>query len=288
MGSGAPRPASPRWSARSSAACSSTASAGSGSSSSTSRSASSVSSSPGGWCPRLATHPHRFDSLGVALSAVGMFLLVFGIQEGETVRLGHHHRAHLGAAAHRVGLVVLGVFVWWQALNTASRCCRCRSSATATSRWPTSRSPRSGFSVTAMAFPLMFYAQVVRGLSPDPVGAAARADGRDLGRAGARGRPDVDRVHPRYITAAGLLPAGLAVLADAGVMTPDAAVWLLLLPMALLGVANAGMWAPLARHGHPQPAAAVRPGPAPGSTTPPARSAPSSAVRRSPRSSRHG
>ena len=29
-------------------------------------------------------------------------------------------------------------------------------------------------------------------------------------------------------------------------MTPDVAVWQLLLPMALLGVANAGMWAPLA------------------------------------------
>ena len=32
--------------------------------------------------PRLATSTHRFDWLGVALSGVGMFLLVFGIQEG--------------------------------------------------------------------------------------------------------------------------------------------------------------------------------------------------------------
>ena len=28
------------------------------------------------------THAHRFDWLGVALSGAGMFLLVFGIQEG--------------------------------------------------------------------------------------------------------------------------------------------------------------------------------------------------------------
>ena len=49
---GARPPASPRWSARSSAACSSTASAGSGSSSSTCRSAWSASSWPGGWCRR--------------------------------------------------------------------------------------------------------------------------------------------------------------------------------------------------------------------------------------------
>ena len=32
--------------------------------------------------PLLETHPHRFDWLGVALSGIGMFLLVFGIQEG--------------------------------------------------------------------------------------------------------------------------------------------------------------------------------------------------------------
>ena len=32
--------------------------------------------------PALPTHAHRFDWLGVALSGVGLFLLVFGIQEG--------------------------------------------------------------------------------------------------------------------------------------------------------------------------------------------------------------
>ncbi len=58
-------------------------SAGSGSSSSTSRSASSASSSPGASCRHSPTHSHSFDWVGVGLSAVGMFLLVFGIQEGE-------------------------------------------------------------------------------------------------------------------------------------------------------------------------------------------------------------
>ena len=32
--------------------------------------------------PSLPTHSHKFDWLGVALSGTGMFLLVFGIQEG--------------------------------------------------------------------------------------------------------------------------------------------------------------------------------------------------------------
>ena len=33
--------------------------------------------------PTLQTHAHTFDWLGVALSGVGMFALVFGIQEGD-------------------------------------------------------------------------------------------------------------------------------------------------------------------------------------------------------------
>jgi MFS family permease len=34
--------------------------------------------------PALPTHPHRFDVLGVVLSGVGLFLIVFGLQEGQT------------------------------------------------------------------------------------------------------------------------------------------------------------------------------------------------------------
>ena len=34
------------------------------------------------YVPKLETHAHRFDWVGVVLSALGMFLLVFGIQEG--------------------------------------------------------------------------------------------------------------------------------------------------------------------------------------------------------------
>jgi MFS family permease len=55
----------------------------------------------------------------------------------------------------------------------------------------------------------------------------------------------VDRVHPRYIAGIGLLlfPASLVWMSL--VMTPQSAVWELLLPISLLGVANAFVWAPL-------------------------------------------
>ena len=41
--------------------------------------------------PALETHTPPVRRLGVVLSAIGMFLLVFGIQEGEHLRLGHDH-----------------------------------------------------------------------------------------------------------------------------------------------------------------------------------------------------
>jgi len=52
-------------------------------------------------------------------------------------------------------------------------------------------------------------------------------------------------VHPRYITAAGLLLMAVALFWNSALMHPDTPVWLFLLPSAVLGFANAGIWAPL-------------------------------------------
>ena len=56
----------------------------------------------------------------------------------------------------------------------------------------------------------------------------------------------IDRVHPRGITSLGLAACSVSLFWLSRVTTPDTAVWQLLLPMALMGVANAFMWAPLA------------------------------------------
>ena len=91
----------------------------------------------------------------------------------------------------------------------------------------------------------------------------------------------IDRVNPKYLTSAGLLLMAVALFWNSALMHPDTPMWLFLLPSALLGFANAGIWAPLS----PRPPATCRrgrPGPVPASTTPPARSAPSSAAPPSP------
>ena len=48
--------------------------------------------------PQLPTHAHQFDILGVVLSAVGLFLLVFGIQEGRSTT-GARSTARSGVVA---------------------------------------------------------------------------------------------------------------------------------------------------------------------------------------------
>jgi MFS family permease len=101
-----------------------------------------------------------------------------------------------------------------------------------------------GFAITAMAFPIMLYAQLVRGLSPTgaalllvPMALMSILLARTVGGL-------TDRVHPRIITSIGFSACIVSLLWLSRVMTPDSATWQILLPMALLGIGNAFVWAP--------------------------------------------
>ena len=146
----------------------------------------------------------------------GMFLLVFGIQEGETYDWGTitgFLSVPLLIAVGRASCS--GVFIWWQAATSASRCVPLRLFRDRNFSLSNIAITTVGFSITAMAFPFMLYAQAVRGLSPDVSRPCCSRRWRSSPGALAPvvGRL-VDRVHPRDITAVGLgLTLGLAVLA---------------------------------------------------------------------------
>ncbi len=195
--------------------------------------------------PALPTHVRRFDLLGVLLSAVGMFLLVFGIQEGQTFDWGTIAGPISVWSLIIAGVVVLALFLVWQARNPGEPLLsltlfRDRNFSLANVAITT-----VGFSVTAMAFPLMLYAQNVRGMSPTgsallmvPMAVISGGLAPYVGRL-------TDRAHPRYVAGVGMLclPVSLAWLA--AVLRPETPVWQLLLPIALLGVANGFLWAPI-------------------------------------------
>lgn len=199
------------------------------------------------WVPVLETHSHAFDWLGVALSATGMFLLTFGIQEGETYAWGQISGALTVPRMIGTGVLVLGLFLAWQSrikreplvplgLFRDRNFCLSNAGIACTS-----------LAITATFLPFTFYAQSARGWSPTqaallgaPMAIVMMLLSRRVGRL-------IDAVHPRWITLVGFGASALSLLWLAYLVRQvDTPVWLLCVPMAVFGVGNACMWAPLA------------------------------------------
>jgi len=194
--------------------------------------------------PTLPTNNHRFDWLGVALSGAGMFLLVFGIQEGDQYDWGTITGQITVWRMIITGVVIFTGFIIWQRVNSREPLVplglfRDRNFSLANIAITT-----MGFAITSLAIPLMLYAQLVRGLSPTraalllvPMALMTIGLARVVGGL-------TDTVHPRNITSVGFTAIIASLLWLSAVMTPDSAIWEILLPMALLGIGNACVWAP--------------------------------------------
>jgi EmrB/QacA subfamily drug resistance transporter len=195
--------------------------------------------------PHLPTHTHRFDGLGIVLSAVGMFCLVFGIQEGQSYDWGAITGPISVWSLIIVGLVVLVAFVVWQAVNRREPLLPLSLFRDRNFSLANGGISAVGFTITAMAFPVMLYTQNVLGLSPTksallliPMAVLSAALARPVGKL-------VDVMHPRILGGFGLACMIVALVWLAAVMDPGRSIWELELPIALMGVANGFMWSPL-------------------------------------------
>ena len=56
----------------------------------------------------------------------------------------------------------------------------------------------------------------------------------------------LDRTDPRFLLVPGLACVALSLLWYSSLMNADTPIWMFLLPSALMGIGNAGMWGPLA------------------------------------------
>lgn len=123
--------------------------------------------------PRLSRHSHSLDWLGVALSGLGMFCLVFGIQEGESFNWGTITGIISVPLLIAVGLALNAVF-----LLTQTRWARRRRPHPPEPLLPLGLFTNRNFSlanvaiffvgitVTAQSLPTAIYLQKVRGLTP--------------------------------------------------------------------------------------------------------------------------
>ena len=190
--------------------------------------------------PELPTTVRRFDLVGVGLSAVGMFLLVFGIQEGQTYAWDGWIWVLIVA-----GVVVMGGFLLWQARMKGEPLLSLDLFKDRNFGLANVAITTVGFGVTAMAFPLTFFAQGVLGLTPTgaalltaPMAVLSGLLAPVVGKL-------IDRSHPRWIAGFGMLAMPVSLFWMAAIMGPATPIWELLLPIMLLGVANAFVWAPL-------------------------------------------
>ncbi|HSN35162.1 MAG TPA: DHA2 family efflux MFS transporter permease subunit [Arthrobacter sp.] len=197
------------------------------------------------YVPSLTTHPHKFDIPGVLLSAAGLFLLVFGIQEGETYNWGTITGPVSVWGLIIAGIVVLVAFVLWQRYNKGEPLLPLSLFKDRNFSLANIGITTVGFAITSFTLPLIFYFQVVRGLTPTqsalmmvPMALISGGLAPVVGRI-------IDRVNPKFITAAGLFLMSVALFWNGALMHPDTPILMFLLPSAVLGVANAGIWAPL-------------------------------------------
>ncbi|MFD5865389.1 DHA2 family efflux MFS transporter permease subunit [Agromyces sp. NPDC127015] len=196
--------------------------------------------------PDLETRAHRFDWLGVVLSAVGMFLVVFGIQEGQTYDWGTIAGPVTVWGMIVAGVVVLAGFVVWQAFNRAEPLLPLGLFRDRNFSLSNVAISLVGLAMTAMPLPLAFYFQVARGLTPTqaalmliPMAVISGVLAPLVGRLS-------DRVDPKWVSLAGLSTSALALSWYSALMGPDVSLWLLLLPSAVLGLGISGVFAPLA------------------------------------------
>jgi len=116
--------------------------------------------------PRLETHRHHFDILGVVLSAAALFCLVFGLQEGETYDWGVIWGPVSVWSLIIAGIVLMAVFIWSQARTKSEPLVPLVLFRERNFSLANLAIAAVGFTVTTMSLPLMFFLQLARGLTP--------------------------------------------------------------------------------------------------------------------------
>lgn len=190
--------------------------------------------------PSLETHPHRFDLLGVALSAGGLFCLVFGIQEGNS----YDWNATVWLLIV-VGVALNGAFLYYQSRVKTEPLLPLALFKDRNFALGTLAISAMGFAITAFLLPVMFYMQAVRGFSPTKAALILAPMAIVTGFLAPVVGKFVDRTHPRYIPTFGFAIFAVSLVWLVVIMQPDTAVWMYFLPAILMGVANACIWGPL-------------------------------------------
>ena len=196
--------------------------------------------------PTLPTHSRSFDTVGVVLSVVGLFLLVFGIQEGASFDWGTVAGPVTVWWILGVGAVVTTLFLLWQQRRGDDALLPLSLFSHRTFSLANVGGAVASFAMIGIFFPLTLFLQQVLGLSAFHA-ALVNLPGSLLSGVVApfAGRL-ADRVPGKRVVAAGFACLTTAVAWVALVLEPGVPVWHVYLPMTLFGIGTGLLFSPLA------------------------------------------
>jgi EmrB/QacA subfamily drug resistance transporter len=189
-------------------------------------------------------HSHSFDPLGILLSGVGLFAVVFGLQEGQRYEWGSIGPISIPLLIG-VGVALLVLFVWWQARNRHEPLLPLGLFRNWNFSMGTLGTMAIGFAITGMFLPLVIYVQSVLGFSGLESGLLTAPMSLVSGVVAPFAGRLSDRVNAKWVVAAGFaaLAVGTALVAVQAQPTTNA--WTLVPALLVCGVGIGLVFSPL-------------------------------------------
>ncbi|MGV0431844.1 DHA2 family efflux MFS transporter permease subunit [Corynebacterium sp. 20_84] len=190
--------------------------------------------------PKLELTARRLDWLGVALSAAGMFCLIFGIQEG----------SNFNWDARAIGLIVTGVvfiaaFILWQARTTRDALVPLSLFADRNFALASAAITTVGFAVSTFAIPLMIYVQRVQNFSPTVAALLLLPSGLVSGALSGFIGKQTNTHDPKPFAITGLAVTSISIFATVWITDPQISPYWMLLISVFYGLGNSMIWGPL-------------------------------------------
>jgi len=196
--------------------------------------------------PRLATNKRTFDVVGVVLSVVGLFALVFGLQEGETYAWGTIAGPVTVWGVIGAGVLVLVGFVLWQRRLGDGALLPLRLFRSRNFSLANVAGMSVSFAMIGIFFPLTIFLQSILGLSPLHAALVNLPGSLVSGIVAPLAGRLSDRVPAKWVVATGFGVLAVAIGWLAAVVRPEVPVVTVVLPMTLFGIGTGCVFSPLA------------------------------------------
>ena len=192
------------------------------------------------YVPRLEKTNRHFDWIGVGLSSVSMFCLVFGIQEAQNFEWDWRVWALLAA-----GAATMIAFIRWQATQGTNALVPIALFSDRNFSLAGATISTVGFAISTYIIPWMIYVQTVQGLTPTRAALLVLPSGVVSGVLSPFVGKLTNNYDPKPFAIAGLTLAAASMAASAAITTPEVDPRWMYAIAAVYGVANSMMWGPL-------------------------------------------